>query len=412
MSLRTLVPTLLLAFTLPAIAQDYKTTILPKLNGLNTVGFSMNASGQIVGVAPVPTGGQRNFVWSRQAGMVDIGAPEFGPWRINSPGTIAGSESVGGGHVHALIRTPDGAFQDLGTLGGNWSEAIGINDQGQVAGCSDTATSPPYVQDVFFWTASSGMQDLGASTGTTGCSFATAIGNGGQVVGTLTNNDVFVWTQGQAVEDLGFAGFPQAVNQAGAIVGLRCCGASNAFLWTRSGGVQDLGLLPGFVFSIASSINTHGQVVGTLGAADAGSTRAFIWSQATGMQLLPPTVPKWEAHAINDAGQILLERGTATRLLTPLMKVTLASSANPSHVGQPITFTATVTSVQGAPPDAENMVFKDGLKVLATVPLSSGSASFVISSLKTGTHTIVANYVGDVNYFSSKSVVLKQVVNP
>jgi Big-like domain-containing protein len=173
-----------------------------------------------------------------------------------------------------------------------------------------------------------------------------------------------------------------------------------------------LGLLPGFVFSIASSINTHEQVVGSLGG-DPGSTRAFIWSQAKGMQLLPPSVPKWEAHAINDAGQILMERGgTATRLLTPLMKVTLTSSGNPSQAGQSVTFTATVTSVQGAPPDAENIVFKDGSKILATVPLSSGLASFATPSLKAGTHTIVANYVGDVNYFSSKSVVLKQVVNP
>ena len=163
MSLRTLVPTLLLAFTFPAIAQDYKTTILPKLNGLNTVGFAMNASGQIVGSAPVPTGGHRNFIWSRQAGMVDIGEPEFGPWRVNSAGTIAGSESVGG-NSHAFIRTPEGAFQDLGTLGGNWSESIGINDQGQVAGCSDTATSPPYVQDVFFWTAISASRSDGINS--------------------------------------------------------------------------------------------------------------------------------------------------------------------------------------------------------------------------------------------------------
>jgi Bacterial Ig-like domain (group 3) len=92
-------------------------------------------------------------------------------------------------------------------------------------------------------------------------------------------------------------------------------------------------------------------------------------------------------------------------------KTSLTSSPNPSTVGEPVTFTATVTSSAGAPPDGETVSFKQGKTVLGTGALSGGSASFTTSSLKAGTHSVTAVYAGDTNFETSKSKPVKQVVN-
>jgi hypothetical protein len=73
----------------------------------------------------------------------------------------------------------------------------------------------------------------------------------------------------------------------------------------------------------------------------------------------------------------------------------LASSANPSGVGQPVTFTATVTSL-GAAVTQGSVVFREAATVLGgPVSLDAGGhASFSTSSLGLGSHTITADYSG------------------
>ncbi|MFP5212808.1 MAG: M6 family metalloprotease domain-containing protein [Acidobacteriota bacterium] len=85
----------------------------------------------------------------------------------------------------------------------------------------------------------------------------------------------------------------------------------------------------------------------------------------------------------------------------------LSSSVNPSTFGQSVTFTASVT-----PSDATgNVSFMDGASTLATVPLSSGSASLSSSALSVGSHAITAVYAGDVSHNGSTSPAVTQVVN-
>jgi hypothetical protein len=89
----------------------------------------------------------------------------------------------------------------------------------------------------------------------------------------------------------------------------------------------------------------------------------------------------------------------------------LVSSPNPSVYGQSITFTATVTSTSGTPPNGETVTFYNGLNVLGTAPLSGGIASLTKSSLNAGIFTISAAYLGDANFTPSTSPSLQQVVD-
>jgi uncharacterized repeat protein (TIGR03803 family) len=90
---------------------------------------------------------------------------------------------------------------------------------------------------------------------------------------------------------------------------------------------------------------------------------------------------------------------------------TLSSSLNPSTQGQAVTFTAAVTSKNGAPPNGETVSFMNGKATLGTGTLSAGSASFTTSTLKVGTHSITAVYAGDATFAASTSKPVKQVVN-
>jgi len=91
---------------------------------------------------------------------------------------------------------------------------------------------------------------------------------------------------------------------------------------------------------------------------------------------------------------------------------TLTSSPNPSADGQAVTFTAVVSSSEGAPPNGETVSFMSGKTVLGTAALSSGTATFSDSKLAPGaTTSVTAVYPGDANLLASTSNVVKQVVS-
>ncbi len=88
----------------------------------------------------------------------------------------------------------------------------------------------------------------------------------------------------------------------------------------------------------------------------------------------------------------------------------LTSSANPSAYGQPITFTATVTSA--GPTPTGTVTFKNGSAPLGTASLNpQGSATFTTLTLAAGTYAITAAYSGDTSSAKSTSATLNQIVN-
>jgi len=84
-------------------------------------------------------------------------------------------------------------------------------------------------------------------------------------------------------------------------------------------------------------------------------------------------------------------------------QVNVTSSQDPSHAGQTVTFTATVTNDWGTIPDGELVTFVDvsTREALGTAPLAGGTASVTASFSVVRTHTVKATYAGDSTYHSS-----------
>jgi hypothetical protein len=96
----------------------------------------------------------------------------------------------------------------------------------------------------------------------------------------------------------------------------------------------------------------------------------------------------------------------------PTTSTITGASPNPSNYGQPVTFTATVTSAAGTP--TGSVQFKKGNGILGTGTLSSGVASYTTTAtqLGGGTDVITANYVASADFAASTSSGYSQTVDP
>jgi len=84
----------------------------------------------------------------------------------------------------------------------------------------------------------------------------------------------------------------------------------------------------------------------------------------------------------------------------------ITSAPNPSTIGQAVTFTATVSSSAGPPPDGEIVVFEP----IGQAPMVNGVAQYTVSDLQLGDTKVTAVYDGDLNFLGSRGSTV-QVVN-
>lgn len=264
-----------LAIATPASAATYNLTILSPLAGaLNASPKGINDAGQVIGVSIFPA----------PLNPITLGTGQATIWNAGLPSL--------------LPSLP----------GGTGASPVAINNAGQVAGLSWSAAEGLSAQPVVWnGTTATPLSTPG------GPSWAGAINNAGQVVGSVTvngNNQAAVWngTTPTLLASPGGGGgsFATAINNAGQIVG-NIGGAP--VLWNAAAPAAApaaLGVPTGATSTTAAAINNAGQAVGTAFSGEFGEIRtAVIWNGTS------PTVlgslggtSSW-ALAINDAGLVV-----------------------------------------------------------------------------------------------------------
>ncbi len=269
----------------------------PVLEGATAT--AVNDSGEVVGGAAF---GAHSYRLSAATGRGD------GPLRVltdrcasTAVGISRWGESVGAASIadapqcvqvlpdgpeHAYVLGRDGTLTDLGTLGGARSQAVAINDRGQVAGWSLDGSG---ASRAFVWSAATGLVNLGTLGGS--WSQATAINNLGEVIGVSTtatgDTHGFFWSPAGGMADVG-PGAPASLNDLGHVVGTTAHdGIVTAFVWSRAGGSRTLS-----DNARALDANDRGQVVGSRNEPSGES--AVLWQ----LEVTPAeTIDVYEARA-------------------------------------------------------------------------------------------------------------------
>ena len=95
---------------------------------------------------------------------------------------------------------------------------------------------------------------------------------------------------------------------------------------------------------------------------------------------------------------------------TAATATTLTSSPNPSTHGHAVTFTAVVTSGEGAPPDGETISFTKDTTAMGAGTLERRYGELSTSTLPVGTAAVTAVYAGDLNFAASTSSTVEEQV--
>ncbi len=239
---------------------------------------------------------------------------------VNDLDQVVGHSTAGSGKIHGYLWE-NGATSDIHVGLLNFSHANDINRAGYVCGSNSMFVSGQIVAQfrAYLRQPNGAWSDLGSLGGTQ--AFGRALNNKNEVIGTSTNNldqtRGFVTLGGGPMVDLGFVASswitPRAINDMSVIAGLSNsqAGTLRPVKW-QAGSAFDLGTLGG-PEGRADGINEHGDIVGSTDDGT-GQERATRWAGAgpEDLNALIPTGTGWflgGASDINNLGEIC---GTGT----------------------------------------------------------------------------------------------------
>jgi probable HAF family extracellular repeat protein len=238
----------------------------------------------------------------------DIGGGYTTAYGLNNNGDVVGQSRVTNdpnSAEHAFLYS-NGQITDIHQLGTFNSVGIAINNQGQVTGRYDNGG-----ESSFFY-ANGTMHDIGSLGGVN--TYAEAINGSGTVVGygqdAFGNYRAFTYANGM-IKDLGILTGQQtgafAINNSGTIAGLTFGAGGQA--WVYSNNQVTYITKTGYSFT-PSAIDAAGDVVGS-GVDQHQNIRGFIYSASTGQVTVLGTLAggsgfqSSSAAAINDLGQVV-----------------------------------------------------------------------------------------------------------
>ena len=198
-----------------------------------------------------------------------------------------------------------------------------------------------------------------------------------------------------------------------------------------SGGTVNLGARPitlnydggDPVLTSSQGVLTLGGNVLTVNGATLGSG-TYVLISASGPGSISGTIASVNGTAIPTSGytvSVVVTGGIGGNLSLQIIENTstalaLTTGTSPSTYGTALTYTATVSSLAGTPTTpGGNVVFQDGATVLATVPLTAGTASYTAyTALAAGADSLAAYYQGDSTHAvsSSSASPLAQSITP
>lgn len=342
------------------------------------------------------------------ASAVRFGISAASEFSISSPGTIVAVAPPGSGTVDVTVTTPGGTSATSSADRFRYAPPVTL-----------TSTPDPSVhgQKVTFTAkvtplAKGALAPLGTITFVEG---TTTLGVANLSKGTATLNTTALGAGEHTVAaqysgDANFApGQSEPLTQAVAKATTKVTLASSL----NPAPYGSTATLKATVKAVAPGAGTPaGTVTFSEGEAVLGTVQLAGVNATLTLKTLPPGTHEITAAYSGDAND---EPSAATPIVQTILQATtetsLTSTLNPAPYGSSASLKATVKAVApgGGTPQG-TVSFREGETLLATVPLTSGSAKYSLKSVPPGTHAITATYSGEANYAASEDAI-EQVVS-